>query len=300
MHKKEHVHLRLKFNYISIMTCTLNKKAIYGYAAVGMMLLFFCISCKNKTKITENTLSFDVIRTDETYPVGNGNCSCHLSIKFMYPSAYKDQDKLHKLQSAFIERMFSMQYAGLSPQQAVDSFKTQYVKDFQCENFTGEDYNPEDEIDFQYYLNMENKITYNQDDLVSFFVESEIYTGGAHGAHVISGYVIDLNTGEYITEDSFAGTDYQKNISDIIIKKIAKEKKVSTPQQLEIIGYNNISDAAPNGNFTIDKKGITYYFNEYEIAAYFIGVTKVFIPYEELKAFIANDDNPIAALAKRI
>lgn len=198
----------------------------------------------------------------------------------------------------FIERMFSMKYAGLSPQQAVDSFKTQYVKDFQGEKFTDEDYDLEDETGFQYYLNLENKITYNRNNLVSFLVKSESFEGGAHGAHGIFGYVINLNTGEYITEDSFAGINYKKNISNIIIKKIAEEKKVNDPKQLENMGYNNLADIVPNGNFTIDEKGITYYFNEYEIAAYFIGITEVFIPYEELKTFIADDDNPISALAK--
>jgi hypothetical protein len=264
------------------------------------MLVFFCLSCKNNTKNTGDTLSFDTIRIDETQPSEKGSSkshfSCHLSIKFTYPSAYKDQDKLHKLQYTFIERMFSMNYAGLSPQQAVDSFKTQYVKDFEGEKFIDDDYDWESETDFQYYLILENKITYNRNNLVSFLVNSESFEGGAHGAHGIFGYVINLNTGEYITEDSFAGIDYKKNISNILVKKIAESKKVSDPKQLENMGYNNIADIVPNGNFTIDEKGITYYFNEYEIAAYFIGITEVFIPYGELKAFIANDGNPIAAL----
>jgi hypothetical protein len=260
------------------------------------------MSCKNNTKTTGDTLSFDVIKIDETQPhSGKGNSkgsfSCHLSIKFMYPSAYNDQDKLQKVQSDFVERMFSMKYAGLSPQQAADSFKTQYITNFQSENFAGEDYYLEDGIDSQYYLYMENKITYNRNNLISFLVESEEFAGGAHGIHSVFGYVIDMNTGEYITEDSFAKTNYKKNISDILIRKIAEDQKISNPQQLEIMGYNNIADIVPNGNFTIDEKGITYYFNEYEIAAYFIGITKVFIPYEELQPFIADDDgNPIAAL----
>jgi hypothetical protein len=265
------------------------------------LVLFFCISCNNKTKTADDTVSFDTIRVDETQPSENvdskANVCCHLSITFIYPDFYKDADILNKLQSAFTERMFSMKYAGLSPAQAIDSFKAQYIKDFQCEKFSDEDYNLEDESGFQYYLDLKNTITYNRNNLVSFLVENEIFEGGAHGAHSVFGYVIDLNTGEYITEDAFAGTDYKKNLSEVIIKKIAEANKVSDPKQLEDKGYNNIGDIVPNGNFTIDEKGITYYFNEYEIAAYFIGITKVFIPYEELKIFI-TDDNPIASLTK--
>jgi hypothetical protein len=265
------------------------------------VVFFFCISCKDKTKTTNNAISFDTIRIDETQPSENvdsgANISCRLKITFIYPNSYKDADILHKLQSAFTERVFSMKYAGLSPQQAVDSFKMQYIKDFRGEIFSNEDYNLEDGSGFQYHLDLENKIIYSGNDLISFSVESESFEGGAHGAHSIFGYVIDLKTGEYITEESFAGTNYKKNLSEAIIKKIAEANKVSNSEQLENMGYNYVSDIVPNGNFTVDEKGITYYFNEYEIAAYFIGITKIFIPYEELKIFI-TDDNPITPLIK--
>ncbi|MDR2622590.1 MAG: DUF3298 and DUF4163 domain-containing protein [Dysgonamonadaceae bacterium] len=279
------------------------EKAINRYIVLDIILLFFCTSCNwNKTKTADDTISFDTIHIDETQPSenvdSNVNICCHLSITFIYPDSYSDSDKLHKLQSAFIERMFSMRYAGLSPHQAVDSFRIQYIKDFQGEKFSNEDYNLEDESGFQYYLDLKNEITYNGNHLISFLVKNEVFEGGAHGAHSIFGYVIDLNTGEYITEDSFAGIDYKKNLSGIIVKKIAEANKVSDPKQLENMGYNNIDDIVPNGNFTIDEKGITYYFNEYEIASYFIGITKVFIPYEELKIFTTDDNNPIAALVK--
>ncbi|GHT63867.1 hypothetical protein FACS189451_11060 [Bacteroidia bacterium] len=280
---------------------TLTKQTINGLVVLSVICFFFCISCKNKPIITDDTISFDTIRVDETQPWenidSNVHTSCHLDITFIYPNSYKDAEILRKLQSTFIERTFSLKYIGLSPQQAVDSFKAQYFKDFQGEDFSDEDYNLEDETGFQYYLDLKNTITYNENNLISFLVENNSFEGGAHGAHSVFGYVIDLNTGEYITEDSFAGTDYKKNLSEVIVKKIVEANKVNNPAQLEDLGYNNLSEIVPNGNFTIDEKGITYYFNEYEIAAYFVGVTKIFIPFDELKVFITND-NPIAALTK--
>jgi hypothetical protein len=259
------------------------------------------MSCRYTAKTADNTISFDTIRVNETQPLGKGNSNavlcCRLNINFTYPNVYNNPDKQHKLQAVFIESMFSVKYAGLSPQQAVDSFKNQYVKYLQCEKIAEEDYNLDDETEFQYYLNLNNEITYCSDNLISFLVETENFEGGAHGSHSILGYVIDLNTGEFITEDSFAGIGYKKNVSDIIIKKIAESEEIDDPKQLEDIGYNNISDIVPNGNFTISKEGITYYFNDYEIAAYLIGITKVFILYEELENFIV-EDNPISILTK--
>ena len=283
------------------MVCILKKGLILVSISLSIIVLFFFVSCKNQVKISDDTISFDTIRVDETQPWENSDStskiSCHLIINFVYPKSYKDTVLLHKLQTEFIERTFSMKYAGLSPQQAVDSFKAQYFTDFQGEKFSDDDYNLEDETGFQYHLNLKDTITYNGNNLVSFLVETENFEGGAHGSHSAFGYVIDLNTGEYISEDSFAGTEYVKNLSKIIVDKIAEANKITDPKQLENIGYNSIDEIVPNGNFTIDEKGITYYFNEYEIAAYFIGKTKVFIPYDELKLFI-TDGNPITPLVK--
>jgi len=283
------------------MAHTLPKKSMIGFIGLMMISFCFCISCNNKKKATEDAISFDTIRVNETQPWKNSDSTthikCRLNIAFIYPSSFKDSTLLHKLQSEFIERTFSMHYAGLSPRQAVDSFKMQYFTDFQGEKFTEEDYDLEDETDFQYHLDLKDSITYNGNNLISFLVESESFEGGAHGSHSAFGYVINLNTGDYVTEDSLFGTDYQKNLSEIIINKIAEANKVSDPKQLEDMGYNSVSDIVPNGNFTIDEKGITYYFNEYEIASYFIGITKVFIPYDELKVLI-TDDSPLAQWVK--
>jgi len=279
----------------------LSEKSMIGFIGLMMISFIFCTSCHNKKQTTEDTVSFDTIRVVETQPWENSDSTthinCRLNISFIYPSSYQDSALLHKLQSEFVERTFSMQYAGLLPQLAVDSFKTQYFTDFQGEKFSDEDYDLEDESGYQYHLDLKNTITYNGNNLISFLVESENFEGGAHGSHSAFGYVINLNTGNYTVEDSLFGTEYKQHLSEIIINKIAEANKVSDPKQLEDMGYNSVSDIVPNGNFTIDEKGITYYFNEYEIASYFIGITKVFIPYDELKIFI-TDDSPLAPLVK--
>ena len=45
----------------------------------------------------------------------------------------------------------------------------------------------------------------------------------------------------------------------------------------------------------VDETGITYSFNEYEIAAYVVGVTNVHLPYKEIR-YLLRDDSPISQL----
>ena len=58
----------------------------------------------------------------------------------------------------------------------------------------------------------------------------------------------------------------------------------------------SIDEIFPNGNFLIDDNGITYTFNEYEIAAYVVGATNVHLPYEEIQ-YLLKKESPIAHLA---
>ena len=284
------------------MNFSIAKKVCAFILTVSVFFSFISVSCGEKTKSKDNGVVFDSIQVnkEESVDYKDSKLNCNLHILFTYPVACKKTSSLNDLQKLFIEKVFPAQYANLSPKDAINNFATQYINDFQAikwDDFFNEDYILEDENSYIYELSLENKVLYDKDNFISFVVRSTNYEGGAHGSNSVYGYVIDLKTGKLLTEEDFEGSGYKKNLSSIIAKKIATAKGLDDVSQLEENGYNSIEDIVPNENFTIDDKGITYYFNEYEIAAYFVGITEVFIPYEELKAYI-TDDNPLSSLAK--
>ena len=114
-------------------------------------------------------------------------------------------------------------------------------------------------------------IAYNKNDILSYTVNFENYTGGAHGAHSFTNHVIDMKTGNLIKEDDIFIEGFQEDLAQILIDRIAKQNTVENPKELENIGFFSIDEIFPNGNFLIDDNGITYTFNEYEIAAYVVG-----------------------------
>jgi len=285
-------------------------KKVYAYIlTVFVFVLSVSTSCTKKTKSNDDKTVFDTIQVNKTQSIDykKSKLNCNLHIAFTYPVECNKTSSLSDLQKIFVENFFPQpnQFADLTPKNATDSFSAQYIRNFQSvkvENFfkkeDDDDYILEDENNFMYELSLENEILFNTNRFISFVVKNINYEGGAHGSNTIHGYVINLETGKLLTEDDFAGNNYKKNLSSLIVQKIAAAKGLDSIPQLEDIGYNSIEDIAPNGNFTIDDKGITYYYNEYDIAAYFVGTTVVFIPYEELKAYI-SDDSPISSLAGR-
>jgi hypothetical protein len=288
------------------MISSFKKESNLSFSVICILCLCFFPACNREIKTTDNTIEFDTITSDQSYPSSSlPDLNCNLKISFTYPKSGKDAETLKNWQNLFIEKAFSPKYTGLTPQAAIDSFSNQYVQIFEnfCKEFLLDENEAEDEDEdaldktsISYYLSLKTHIAYNRGNLLSFTVENEDYEGGAHGSHSIYGYVINLNTGELLTEDAFAGRNYKKNLSSIITRKIAEANGIEDVTELENLGYNAIDKIFPNGNFIIDDQGITYYFNEYEIAAYFVGITKVFIPFNELQVFITAD-NPIAALA---
>jgi hypothetical protein len=131
---------------------------------------------------------------------------------------------------------------------------------------------------------------------LGYLIFSEEYTGGNHGVHSYLYHLVHLKTGRPINEkDVFTG-DFQAELSKILVEELAKQNNVKTPEELYDLGYIGAIELLPNDNFMIDENGITYLYNEYEIASYVIGAVKIFVPYEKLKN-ILNPQSPVAELA---
>lgn len=274
------------------------------------MIVFFLIAamaagCTSGTKkIEDNNITFDSISIDKSYHLleNDSNPNCNLQIKFVFPVKYANADILKKIQSIFTEQYFGENYGMLTPQNAVEKYTEEYINmykdlevDYKAEVERAKADNTQVGSWFSYYETSANNIPFNQNDILCFSVNFENYTGGAHGAHAQNNHVINLKTGSLVTEEEVFIEDYQDALSKILIEKIAKQNNVENPKELENVGFFSVDEIYPNGNFLVDTSGITYTFNEYEIAAYVVGKTNVFIPYEEIQLLLRKE-SPISQL----
>lgn len=251
---------------------------------------------------SENDITFDSIRVEKTYHLLDNpdNPNCNLEIKFVFPKKFTNKEILSSIQKQFVSTYFGDSYEQLSPEEAVAKYTDDYIaayKDLES------DYKAElakaDETPvgswFSYYEMSSNDIAFNRDDILSYTIRFENYTGGAHGSHSYNNHVLNLKTGKPITEEEIFVENYQDSLAQILVDQIAKQNNVSDPKELENIGFFSVDEIFPNGNFLVDETGITYSFNEYEIAAYVVGVTNVHLPYKEIR-YLLRDDSPIAHL----
>lgn len=271
-------------------------------------IILSVVSCETKRKpgeLVDNDIKFDSIRiigvqylfNDTTKP------NCNLDLKFVYPVSFKSDKVLDSLRNQFIVNFFGSKYSGLSPQQAADHFKADYLSDYknvEKEYLDDKARNTEEETAprswYSYYKVGTVNIEFNKNDLLGYMISAKEYAGGRHGAHSYLYHLVNLKTGQPINEkDVFTG-DFQTELSKILVEELARQNNVKTPEELYDIGYIGAIELLPNDNFMIDENGITYLYNEYEIASYDISAVKIFVPYEKLKNLL-NLQSPVAELA---
>lgn len=235
---------------------------------------------------------FDSIRVEQIYQPNEKQeqPDCAIRLDFTFPVKTADQKVLKKMQEQFVRSFFGENYETLSPKEAAEKFTADYIlmykelkKDYEKE------LGKEASAELSFKEKIDNTIDYNQEGLICYTVHTERYRGGAHGSSEKMHYVVNCRTGEQVQEDDIFMNEYQKDLSEILIEHIMKINQVENAADLENIGFFSVEEIAPNNNFLIGEEGITYTFNEYEIAAYAVGNIQVFIPYDEIRHLIKQE-----------
>ncbi|MBP1616805.1 MAG: hypothetical protein H6Q14_632 [Bacteroidetes bacterium] len=260
---------------------------------LGIILSGITVSCKRTPKDTslqsQQKITYDslVINEDIALIKDTSGPINKLSIHFVFPSAIKEDPVLLKnVQQEFVEALFGHEYANLKPQQAIDSFYKKYKEDYLS---TATDYNKAKAAGFEmqswgstYQTMRTDTIPSFKPDTLSFSTYTENYNGGAHGSHHTGYYNIDLKTGKMISESDIFKPGYKADLKKAIIAQLLLDNKLTKPEELIEKGFFDLGDLKPNNNFLVTKNGITYGFNEYEIAPYYMGLIKVSLSYSDI------------------
>jgi len=212
----------------------------------------------------------------------------------------KDKKILVVIQNNFVVKFFGEKYDSLSPTEAAEQFKNDFLKEYKSlekEYLQDQKRNPEEEVQpqswFSHYLIGDLNIHFNRADLLSYIIYNESYYGGAHGSHNYQYKVIDTDTGKLLKEKDIFAEGYEKELNLLLLNAIAAQNEVNTAEELAELGYFGATELTSNDNFILDDEGITYLYNEYEIAPYVLGAVKVFIPYDKLQ-MILKEESPVS------
>ncbi|KAJ53916.1 hypothetical protein BD780_001364 [Clostridium tetanomorphum] len=138
-----------------------------------------------------------------------------------------------------------------------------------------------------YIINVDYKIHYNKNNLLSITLSNYSYTGGAHGTTDNVSFNIDTKTGEEASlKDMFSSNeDYKK-----IINKFIREEIEKNPENY-FQDATAFKDILPDQPFYIEDNNIVVYFGLYEIAPYSSGIQEFKIPFSNFNYGVKTNLN---------
>lgn len=74
-----------------------------------------------------------------------------------------------------------------------------------------------------------------------------------------------------------------------------QKNNVQKVKDLEEIGFFDVADIELNKNFYVNKEGITYTYNEYDIAGYALGTIEILLSYKDISGYMIPG-NPLVPL----
>ncbi|MGB4340710.1 MAG: RsiV family protein [Dysgonamonadaceae bacterium] len=299
------------------------QKKLYAiFICIGTISSFFSCKNVNNTFGNNNGIEFDSLAVTKKSHLNNDTAQpfCEISIDFVYPKTAAKLD-VKQLQQLFIENMFGHSYIHFSPQEAVDRYVANFIKNYLndaktfnknvsdmklIENLISPDSDTRgntvgDTLSYAFYSYSEtltDTICYNKNNILSFQVRQTGNKGGGIPLESYKNCAINLKTGKILTENDIFKSGYEKQLRLLLIASLIDQNGVRTIDDLEDLGYFDVEEIVPNRNFLVDDAGITYIFNRGEYTAYPLNAQVVFLSYDALRPLL-KENTVVSKLAAR-
>ena len=276
------------------------KKQYVSLLAVILAASGFLFSCGDKMKKDTGSLEFDSIQVNKTVHLfgDTSKPACNLLINFSYPSKSSDELLKDTLDKYFIAACFGDKYMGEKPQEVVKQYTETYISEYRRDlepMYLEDEKDKENESSvgawYSYYKGIESHVQLYEKNLLVYRINYNEYTGGAHGIYMTTYLNFDLGLMRPLRLDDIFVGDYQEPLTDLIWNQLMADNGAKTRAELEDMGYGSTGEIAATENFYLNKDGVTFYYNVYDITPYAMGPVVVSLPFQMLEHMLGS--NPV-------
>ena len=276
------------------------KKQYVSLLAVILAASGFLFSCGDKMKKDTGSLEFDSIQVNKTVHLFGDppKPACNLLINFAYPSKSSDELLKDTLDKYFIAACFGDKYMGEKPQEVVKQYTETYISEYRRDlepMYLEDEKDKENESSvgawYSYYKGIESHVQLYEKNLLVYRINYNEYTGGAHGIYMTTYLNFDLGLMRPLRLDDIFVGDYQEPLTDLIWNQLMADNGAKTRAELEDMGYGSTGEIAATENFYLNKDGVTFYYNVYDITPYAMGPVVVSLPFQMLEHMLGS--NPV-------
>lgn len=204
------------------------------------------------------------------------------SVKFTYPEISSEtKPELAIKMNALIKQQLLDTIEGAPNQTAenksFETFADSFIQDFRQDsnNFTS------------WELERNVQVIYNTNALLTLLFEEFGSTGGAHPFNGSRFIVLNLTDGNQVTLDDLMNPGYEAALNVEGEKAFREARQLAEHSSLEEDGFTFVNNAfVLNDNYGVNKEGLSFIFNSYEVAPYVMGPSEFTIPYEDIRSLI--------------
>lgn len=224
---------------------------------------------------------------------------CDFSIDYSYLN--EEDDSIFQLINRSIQReLLGNNYASLFPEEAVDSFKNSYLRNYRKE--VGEIFlrdksqaSSEEEIP-TWYNQTFSLITFVEEGRSGYLNVSAntfIDMGNAHPEQWSHWINFDLTNGKLLTLEDILLLSAKEELEELLLNKLIyqqaelnPDKNIVSLEDLQKLGFLQLTPMYIPENFFLGKNSVQFLFNRYDIAPYSSGEIIIEIPYEEMNPYL--------------
>lgn len=272
--------------------------------SVGISCLASCFllsGCGEQKQIDHERIK--TIKVEETAHLDDDDESpvCKVTIDYSYLAVSNDSDVVaQRINETVQGNLLGKKYVRISPETAIDSFKNVYIAEYRKEmnEFYMEDIKnglPKSNLPswYNYEFELITHYSLGKDSVINLMAEVYVNTGGAHPNTWSRWMNFDKDDGKLLTHDNVFIPGADKSLSELLLKELIKEMA----ERLEDSGIKSLSDLQDKGiltstnmyvseNFLLEKDGISFMYNRYDIAPYVIGDITLYLPYTEIEKYM--------------
>jgi hypothetical protein len=143
------------------------------------------------------------------------------------------------------------------------------------------------ELDFpqMWSFKMNFEILENNNNSLTIFLNTDIYTGGAHPLNEIKILTFNPDSGKKVIFSDILKDE--KSLKNLIVQEFRRKRNLSDAVNLTDQGFYSNEWPLPN-NFALLTQGLYIIYNAYEIGPYVLGTTELLIPIDAIKPLLKD------------
>jgi hypothetical protein len=218
-----------------------------------------------------------------------------------YPVSAVKPELLHTAETFIVNLYFKDDYTGLSPVTAARRYRDNYLDNYLRDTTLVSELYGNDRDAAMRWMSYEEistgRVLYVSDAFLSYAVDFYGYSGGAHGNRSVHNSVIDLATACPVFLCDLFSEGAIDEVSDLLRCQIAADRGCSSVDSLAELGFFSPREIDLTENFFVDRRGVTWQYNPYDIAPYALGVISVTLSWDQLYPYLL-EESPLIPLAK--